>query len=110
MRDFNVDISQSAFDLSSDGSFESGDLPDCSKEMACSGKLQDISGTWSLAQHQDWWAVRLLTSRIDGASADFGVGAILRLDEPPYLIHFTIGDPDSGQTLAFELDRSNVPR
>jgi hypothetical protein len=104
-REFNIDVSQCELDLRDDGSFDLRGVPDCWKEIDCSGKLQRTSGTWTLGRHQEWWALRLRTSRIDGSAADFGSDAMLRRETPPYLVHFTIGDPDSGHALAFERDR-----
>lgn len=92
------------FVLNQDGTFVANELPNCwiAQSFDCAPGTETWAGTWSLRRNQDWWAVQLhLTSR-NGQATTYGLPAMLRREEPPYLLHLTIGDPDSGDALAFE--------
>ena len=65
-------------------------------------------GTWSVVQHQRWWAVSVdfestaqFASRQHRAET-LGTSFMLVGERPPYKIHLTVGDPDEGRAMQFE--------
>jgi hypothetical protein len=92
-----------AFVLRPDHSFTIVNVPSCWRiDDTCIGRTETASGRWEIGKHQEWWAVQLTCERIDGEATSFGLSAMLRGEDPPYLLHFTVGDPDAGNGLAFE--------
>ena len=94
--------------LNSDKTFVARELPRF-WILRSTGRPSDTDvwkGTWTLAQVQNWWAVRLHIESLNGEPMSFVVPAMLRGDAPPYLVHLTIGDPDSGDALAFQRESS----
>jgi hypothetical protein len=98
-----------ALTLNQDHTFEARNLPNCwiGPSLDCVAGTESWSGTWSLKQSQEWWAIGLHLRSRNGEKTDFGMVAMLRGEHPPYLVHLTIGDPDSGDALAFQ--RSAAP-
>ncbi len=95
--------------LNSDKTFAAHDLPRCwINTFQCVSGTEDWKGTWSIEQAQDWWAIRLRVTSRNGQPTDYGIPAMLRGEAPPYLLHLTIGDPDSGDALAFQREISNI--
>jgi hypothetical protein len=91
--------------LNADHTFSAKNLPRCWFPPATSdclpGKV-DISGDWSLGQHGRFWSVNLNAHLPPGGiMKTWNVPASVRGDRPPYILHLTIGDPDSGNALAF---------
>lgn len=97
-----VDPAAAEINLKPDGSFELKEMPACWLAVTCAGRLQSASGTWSIQKHQEWWALSLETRELDGRKHGHYSEAMLRGEKRPYLVHFTIGDPDSGQALVLE--------
>ncbi|HWN42869.1 MAG TPA: hypothetical protein VNW71_11645 [Thermoanaerobaculia bacterium] len=104
---YKVAVPPTAFVLSPDHTFTLTDIPSCWRiDPSCSGKTENASGRWEIRRdHQDWWEVQLSCDRIDGEATSYGIGVNVRGDEPPYILHFTVGDPDAGEALAFEKKR-----
>ena len=90
--------------LNSDRTFVAREVPRfwINPELGAASDTDDWKGTWALGQHQDWWAVQLDIQSLNGEPISFGLAAMLRGESPPYLVHLTIGDPDSGDALAFQ--------
>jgi hypothetical protein len=98
---------QSHLMLQDDGRFSMSDLPTCWRLFEeCSSATESVSGTWRIEQDDEngWWTIRFHLLEIEGQPGDFGTPAHLRGDRSPRLVHFTIGDPDMGQALAFQKD------
>ena len=95
---------RAALAINADHSFVATELPRCWIERSsdCAAGTETWAGTWSLRQNQEWWAVQLHITARNGRPTSYGFPAMLRRESPPYLVHFTIGDPDSGDALAFE--------
>lgn len=92
----------SKFVLRSDGTFSISEVPTCWREPTeCSSATESADGTWQVKKLDEWWEVRLRCTKIQGEPSDYGLGAHVRGDRPPQLLHFTVGDPDSGEALAF---------
>jgi hypothetical protein len=90
--------------INADHTFTAHDLPNCwiSQSFDCAAGTEAWAGTWSLRRHQEWWSIQLHITSRNGRSTSYGLPAMLRGDGPSYLIHLTIGDPDSGNAVAFE--------
>jgi hypothetical protein len=84
--------------------FIATELPRCwiGQDFECAEGTETWTGTWSLRQHQEWWSVQLHITSRNGQPTSYGMPAMLRHEQPPYLVHLTIGDPDLGNALAFE--------
>lgn len=95
---------QCRLELRRDHTFTATNLPDCwfSNEIDCAPGLVTFSGEWTVSENQEWWAVDLRARSINGVARDFQLPAMVRGDRPPYILHLTIGDPDSGNAVAFE--------
>jgi hypothetical protein len=91
--------------LRADGTFSISELPNCwfvSAQKDCLPGTQSVSGTSQLVRQQQWWAVRLTKHSVKhGVDHSYGLPAMLRGSEPPYILHLIIGDPDMGNGLAF---------
>jgi hypothetical protein len=107
LRDAHVTIPTSSFIIRPDGTFTLSRVPSCWRAAyTCSSATEEVSGKWRLGKHQDWWSLQLTCTNIDGQSTEYGNVAMIRGDEPPYKLHFTVGDPDTGEALAFTKVRS----
>jgi hypothetical protein len=101
---FAIEVSpECEFVLNSDRTFVARRLPHCwYKTFDCGPGTETWEGTWAIEKNQDWWAIGLhLTSR-NGEPTDYHMPLMLRREAPPYLLHLTIGDSDSGDALAFQ--------
>ena len=91
--------------LRPDGTFTIREMPRCwfvASVEDCVAGTEDVAGTWKIIPQQQWWAVGLTKrSTVAGVDHIYRFRAMLRGSEPPYLLHFIIGDPDSGNGLAF---------
>jgi hypothetical protein len=101
---FHVPAPPARLRLNRDGSFEVVAIPTCWRQAAadCTSATENVRGTWKVSRSQEWWSVQFVCTNISGRESEYGVEGMIRRDEPPYLIHFTLGDPDSGEALAFE--------
>ena len=71
-------------------------------EAACSVTGQ---GTWRLVKNGDFFVVIASIVNEEANSVckgDFGYELVLYGKKPPYKLHVTIGDPDSGDAVQFE--------
>jgi hypothetical protein len=59
-------------------------------------------GSWSISRQQDWWGIDIHLREINGRPVNLYTYFHLRNEKPPYLIHVTLGDPDSGDAHVFE--------
>jgi hypothetical protein len=89
--------------LNVDGSFSASNFPalkdyDLAKEFV----LFDGSGTYRLAQYQDYWILKLHWQVMNGKRVNIGDMMHVMSNRPPHALHRIIGDPDSGDVLAFE--------
>jgi hypothetical protein len=101
---FAIEVSpECEFVLNGDRTFVARGLPRCwYKAFECGPGTETWEGTWAIEKNQEWWAIGLdLTSR-NGEPIGYHMPLMLRREAPPYLLHLTIGDPDSGDALAFE--------
>jgi hypothetical protein len=100
-RNYNVTAPRSLLVLRNGGTFELREIPSCWRsDVKCSSTTESAAGTWEIAKHQEWWEVRFRCRTINGTATDYGVGAMLRGESAPYVLHFVVGDPDSGEGLA----------
>jgi hypothetical protein len=100
-QNYNVTAPRSLLVLRSGGTFELREIPSCWRaDVKCTSRTESATGTWDLGKDQEWWAVGLRCRTINGTARDYGIGAMLRGESPPYVLHFTVGDPDSGEGLA----------
>jgi hypothetical protein len=100
---FEVEPPPAVFVLRADNSFTLADVPSCWRsDSSCSGRTESASGRWEIRRNSEWWVVQLTCDRIDGEAMSYGLRAMVRGDEPPYILHFTVGDPDAGEAIAFE--------
>lgn len=100
-----ISVSPAArFVLGQDGTFVASELPRCWIEQSfdCAPGTETWAGTWSLRGDGQWWSVQLHVTSRNGQAISYGIPVMLRGEEPPYLLHLTIGDPDAGNALAFE--------
>jgi hypothetical protein len=91
--------------LNADHTFDAKNLPRCwfppTRSDCLPGKT-DVTGDWSLRRDGKWWSVDLNAHlQPGGVMKTWSVPAAVRGDQPPYILHLTIGDPDSGNALAF---------
>lgn len=95
---------EAALAINADHTFHATALPKCwiDQDFDCAQGTETWTGTWSLRRNQEWWAVQLHIKSRNGQPTSYGMPAMLRGETPPYLVHLTIGDPDSGDALAFE--------
>lgn len=87
--------------IRADGTYSIDNVPEWNNAMSASsvGPLVTRSGTWHLEQPQKaFWVVSILYRN---GSTDTYDGINLREQKPPYLLHFTLGDPDSGESMVF---------
>ncbi len=104
--------------------------------MGPAGKFDNGEGKWDIEKKQDWWVVGLefnnalgITSIKDwevvvknldgtvtvesGRAGKFWTSIDLIGEQAPYILHLTVGDPDSGRALQYERierpDDSGVP-
>jgi hypothetical protein len=98
--------------LRPDHSFTARRLPNCwfTPGNECVPELINLSGTWTIERKQDkWWALRLEVTTInDQGREPYGLEVPVRGNTPPHVVHFTIGDPDAGNALAFERIAQNA--
>jgi hypothetical protein len=87
--------------LSADGRFIVRNMPDCLRGAECRPGTVSFAGTWEPEKLDDSWVLALHVSDSDHTHGYFTT-AQLRSQQPPYIVHFIVGDPDSGRAIAFE--------
>jgi len=100
-RSYDVAAPPARLTLNLDGSFRVTSVPSCWRASGSCETTEDAEGRWAVARKQTWWAVQLRCSKIDGRRTDYSLPAMLRGDGPPFILHLTVGDPDTGEALAF---------
>jgi len=102
-RHYQVPPPGSRFILRDDGTFTIQNVPSCWRAAAkCTRQTETAEGRWEIRKdQQQWWAVQLGCTSISGNKIDYALPAMIRGDHPPLLLHFTVGDPDTGEGLAF---------
>ena len=93
--------------IGDDGTLRFTDVPDWWSESAGKpgGQYDNAPGHWKVERRQkQWWM--LSASFEKGALARWARGFIAQVqlvgEKPPYMLHLTIGDPDSGEAMQFE--------
>jgi hypothetical protein len=60
------------------------------------------TGSWTLAQHQDWWGVDFRGDVATSQFNKFGAGFYHLIGpKPPFSLRMNLGDPDSGIGISF---------
>lgn len=95
-------ISKHELILRADGSFSMVNMPDWWTDSFGQSKkgFESGSGKWQLYQDRDPWTVWAI--ELDFPKFTVPNAIHLRRQKPPYLIHITVGDPDSGHAMLFE--------
>ena len=90
--------------LSADGSFSMVNMPDWwSDEFGRSHKkFESRQGKWRITKASDVFTIYVIELADPSGSMDLN----LSRQKAPYLIHITLGDPDSGHYMLFERDRT----
>jgi hypothetical protein len=107
-------ITKSILNLGADGSFSATSVPDCWYTHECSGKLENLKGIWLVGKdHQPenpWWVIYLNVVREGDPNYEKKLteppglaepSITLMNNKPPYILHFVVGDPDSGDGLSY---------
>lgn len=96
-----------SIDLKADGTFTMTGMPDGWRvffERERRRTFESAAGRWELGRHQQWWALDMHFETLDGRPwprASYNQFHVRR-EQPPYLLHVTIGDPDAGERVEFE--------
>jgi len=96
---YNLDKGIPKLVLQSNGQFEMTNMPDWWRDSfgRSNMRLESDRGSWEIHENgPGTWGLSLDSSK-------FGINQMifLRKQSPPYLIHFTIGDPDEGEAMVF---------
>ncbi len=100
------DFTSVAIWLKDDGSFIVEGVPPGDYYLA------NNTGKWSIEKQQEWWVVGIATeSDVEsrGKMQHWESHGNIHLigEKPPYLLHITVGDPDSGECIEFERKQEN---
>jgi hypothetical protein len=66
------------------------------------------SGSWRISKNDSFTKIIAVITNNDPSSpcdGEFGYELMLYGQKPPYKLHITIGDPDSGDAIQFEKQR-----
>ncbi|MFZ4766873.1 MAG: hypothetical protein ACOYMN_18125 [Roseimicrobium sp.] len=113
--------------LRPDGTFTLHDLPDCwaTDFGEPKGKFDQGKGRWEVRKNLKWWAIGLMfdsaagitsvkdwtltitekdgsVKKVNGKDRGYDTSPFLVGENPPYIIHFTVGDPDAGIGLQYQ--------
>ncbi len=107
LEDMYKNVKPSQIELRKDSTFFIKDIASAWSPFPTAGGFENVEGKWSLAKHQDWWAVQLEVKSVKGADGHlnqkgFMTQVMLVGQETPYTLHFGIGDPDAGEALQYE--------
>ena len=99
-------ISKHELILRADGTFEMVNMPDWWRDgFGRSNKtFESQSGKWRFYQNSSPWTVWAI--QLDFPQLVVLNAIHLQRQRPPYLIHITVGDPDSGHYMLFERSSS----
>lgn len=88
--------------LRADGSFSAVNYPGAALgSFGSAGSFLDGDGIWSVQQHQSFWVIRIHWQNLGKSQIDVGDMINILNDNPPYVLHHIIGDPDLGEALVF---------
>jgi len=93
-------VPSSRITIRPNGAITFRDVPDLMTDFFAdsSGALLSGAGTWRIERRQSqWWALY-----VDLPEQRLWTEVLLIGDKSPYILHFTIGDPDAGDALQFE--------
>jgi hypothetical protein len=101
-------VKSSHFELKSDSSFLIKNIASIWSPFPTAGGFENVKGKWSLVKHHDWWAIQLNVQSVERADRHlnqegFITQVMLIGQQAPYLLHFGIGDSDTGEALQYEL-------
>jgi len=101
-------VKSSRIELQSDSSFSVKNIAAIWSPFSTADGFESVKGKWSLVKHQEWWAVDLTVNSVREPNGHWnrkraGTQIMLVGQNAPYKLHFTIGDPDAGQALQYEL-------
>jgi hypothetical protein len=103
--------------LNADGTFSIDGMPDMWSDGFGhpNGRLERAAGRWEVDQIQEGiWGISLFVSRSSNTAGIQSDKPFVRPvgligDRPPYIVHFTIGDPDQGEAIqCVRLDQGRV--
>jgi len=118
--EFGPTIQNASLVLHSDGTFEATELPGHAfNTNRMDGFLlepgevvssDDVTGrgTWKVEKKQGWWAVGLQWTTRSDTPVKYGDVIHIRNQSPEYLLHYTVGDPDTGRAIVFRRDKENA--
>ena len=88
--------------LRADGTFEMINIPDWWKDGFGQSKkgFESGLGKWQLYEDRDPWTVWAVELEFPNFVVPNQIH--VRRQKPPYLLHVTVGDPDSGHVMLFE--------
>lgn len=107
LKDKHYPPKASHINLRSDSTFVINDIADLWNDFEESTRsFESAKGRWSIGKHQKWWALKLNVDSIREYNsykyrAGFRASAMLIGNQQPYILNFTIGDPDAGEALRF---------
>ena len=100
---YDIDNANTKLILRPDGGLEMLNMPDWWQDPfgRSHGTFRSDSGTWMLREHSPgtWWEIELTFPKAWTTTP-------IRREKPPYLIHFTLGDPDAGHAMTFVRQKS----
>jgi hypothetical protein len=96
-----------SLEIRADGTFDMRAMPDCWRvffDKEWKKVLESGSGKWSVQHVQDWYALEMDFHHLNGKDwqCTFSNHFNLRRQKSPYMVHVTVGDPDSGDCIEFE--------
>ncbi len=101
----NVRTSQ--LELKPDGTFFINNIASIWSPFPTAGGFENVKGNWRVGSDQSSWVVQLSITSVKQANGKlnqqrFETYAMLIGQDSPYILHFAIGDPDSGEALQYE--------
>ena len=81
--------------LNPDGTFTATGLPDCFLSLKPKGAFDSGSGVWRVEKPNWHWHITFGFDKVNKDRKSFQASAPLEGQKPPYLIHFTFGEPDN---------------
>ncbi|MGI4761401.1 MAG: hypothetical protein ACRYF0_11875 [Janthinobacterium lividum] len=97
----------SQLELKPDGTFYIEDIASAWSPFPRAVGFESVRGNWRVGSNQDSWVVQLNVTSVKQADGQlnrhgYETYAMLIGQEAPYILHFGIGDPDSGDALQYE--------
>lgn len=101
-REVQPAVPPAMLELRRDGTFQLRNAPDCFHRIECGRGVISLAGKWQVEHLDETWSLSFDVSEENQRPARYFTTGELRSQEPPYLVHFIVGDPDSGRGVAFE--------